>query len=130
MLKRCNTCGGEYEDRGADGMLYFHVCPPITRVRVKRDGEAQTVDLADLRDTDLVRVLRNNEPIETLHREIQPGDQRLGDVTRERPQARDENSAVIGGDEEDDDRMPKRRRRLKARGRGATDLPPKAPNAA
>lgn len=128
MLKRCNTCNGEYEDRSADGMLYFHTCPPITRVRVKRDGEARTVDLGELRASDTVRVLRNDQPIEILAGELQPTDQRIGDVAREWPDRRDENSALVAGEEEPDDRMPRRRRRLKARGRGVTDLPARAPN--
>lgn len=32
---KCNACGGEYDDVQADGVRYFHVCPPLQLVRVK-----------------------------------------------------------------------------------------------
>jgi len=123
MRKRCNTCGGEYDELTTDGMLYFHVCPPITRVRVIRDGQDQRVDLAELRATDRVRVRRDGATVEINADQMQPGDERIGDVTRPRADHRDENSATLGGEEEPDDRMPRRRRRLRARGRGVTDIP-------
>jgi len=25
---RCVTCGGEYDDESADGVPYYHACPP------------------------------------------------------------------------------------------------------
>src|SRR4051812_30964027 len=34
---KCNTCGGEYPPVQADGMEYYHVCPPIDCVKVQRD---------------------------------------------------------------------------------------------
>lgn len=121
-LKRCNTCGGEYDDVLRDGLLYFHTCPPITRVRVLRDAQRQVVDLADVRPTDTVRAQRGARDIEVLVSELQPDDVRLGDVQRERPDRRDENAAPAGGEEEPDPRVPRGRRLLKARGRGTTAI--------
>lgn len=31
-MKRCNTCGGEYEPELPDGYTYYHRCPP-TRIK-------------------------------------------------------------------------------------------------
>lgn len=129
MPKRCNACGGEYEELTAEGLLYFHSCPPITRVRVIRNGQDQRVDLADLQPSDVVSIVREGEQLEIAVSELRAGDQRIGDVTRERPDRRDENSATIGGEEEADDRMPRRRRRIKARGRGVTDVARRDPDA-
>lgn len=118
--KRCNSCQGEYDDVGADGLLYFHSCPPVTRVRVTRDGQAQTVDVADVRPTDSVRVQRAGRAVDVVVSELQPDDVRLGDGTGERPDRRDENAALLGGEEEADARGREGRRRIKAIGRGAT----------
>lgn len=101
---RCISCQGEYDDVGADGVPYFHACPPIARVRIRRDGQALTVDLADLL----------------------PTDERIADVTRERPDRRDENTARAGGEEELD-RITGRRRKLRARGRGVTVIDDRDP---
>jgi len=35
---RCNTCRGEYDDVGADGVPYFHTCPPVVVVLIKDDA--------------------------------------------------------------------------------------------
>lgn len=35
---RCNSCQGEYDDIGADGVAYFHACPPVVIVRVRDDA--------------------------------------------------------------------------------------------
>jgi hypothetical protein len=29
MATKCLTCAGVYSHLGADGMLYFHTCPPV-----------------------------------------------------------------------------------------------------
>lgn len=28
MRAQCNSCGGEYDTAGKDGVGYFHTCPP------------------------------------------------------------------------------------------------------
>ena len=114
--KRCESCQGEYHDVGADGMLYFHVCPPITRVQVTRGGSVRTVDLADLQPTDTVTVQRGRNQVAILVSALQADDVRVGDTTGARPEARDENTAPVGGTLEG-------RRRIKAPGRGATTIP-------
>jgi hypothetical protein len=118
---RCNSCQGEYDDVSEDGVPYFHACPPVLRVRVTRDGQAQTVDLADVRPTDTVLVRRGDQELEVPAGELQRDDVRVGDVTRERADRRDENTARVGGDEELD-RTTGRRRKLRARGRGVTEI--------
>lgn len=53
---RCNTCGGRYEDVLADGMRYFHVCPPLTLTELK-DG---------LRDRSIVLPVRAAATVDEL----------------------------------------------------------------
>lgn len=120
---RCNACRGEYADAGADGILYFHTCPPITVVRVQRGGQWTRVPLADLRPTDTIRVRRGDAEVETLVSAQLPGDVRLGDRQRPRPagEHRDENSAIAGGELEG-------KRRIKAKGQGRTEIPAPPPS--
>jgi hypothetical protein len=51
---QCNTCQGEYDELGADGMLYFHACPPLHRARVRREGQELELEASELRETDEV----------------------------------------------------------------------------
>lgn len=50
---KCNACGGEYEDPLPDGMRYFHTCPMLDRVRVRRDGQAIDIDPKDQQPADV-----------------------------------------------------------------------------
>jgi len=58
-MKACLTCGGRYEPLQRDGTLYFHVCPPLPKVRVERLGAERVVDPADVAigDTELEHVV-------------------------------------------------------------------------
>lgn len=33
-MVKCNACNGTYEPIGADGVRYFHVCPPLSAVEL------------------------------------------------------------------------------------------------
>ena len=72
----CNTCGGRYDDVLADGLRYFHACPPRRRARVRRGAAELVVDLD----------------------QVLPGDVWLDDVTDERPDRRDENVPSTRGE--------------------------------
>jgi hypothetical protein len=115
--RRCNACNGEYEDIGLDNMPYFHACPPVTVARVTRAGRSQTVPVSDVRATDQIVVLRNNQQTTIAAGDIQPTDTRIGDELAPRANARDENSALIGGEVEGT-------RRIRRIGAGATTLDP------
>lgn len=92
MRMICNSCRGEYDDVGPDGVLYFHACAPIIRARVRRaDGTTAVVDPANVRQDDA----------------------RIGDVVEERPDKRDENTARRDGDDP-------RQRVIRSEGKGAT----------
>jgi hypothetical protein len=70
---RCNVCQGEYDDILSDGMIYFHVCPPITVVVVRLpSGEERELPLGDLPT-------------------LPPGFEEVRREVRPRPGARDEN---------------------------------------
>lgn len=52
---RCNTCNGEYDDVGVDGMRYFHACPPVPAALVQHlDGSRSIVALAKDYGTDVL----------------------------------------------------------------------------
>lgn len=52
---RCIACGGEYDEIGADGMLYFHTCPPVTLVTTKdHNGQVTEQPLRALVGIELV----------------------------------------------------------------------------
>ena len=99
MAKQCTACGGVYEPLGADGVAYYHVCPPVTRVPVLRAGVAQLVDLAAVKLVDVVVVQRAGAKVQVAVALLAPGDVRLGDVHVERPDHRDETivPAVVAG---------------------------------
>ena len=75
---RCNICQGEYDDVGADGVPYFHACPPIARVRIRRDGpgaDRRTWPSAPDRRTPRGRHARARRPARRDHgaRRREPG---------------------------------------------------------
>ena len=88
---RCNSCGGEFESLLGDGMIYFHACPPITRVRVKRGAAWVMLPLQAVQPTDTIAVTRGGVTVETTVALVQPGDVRLGDDAAPRANARNEN---------------------------------------
>jgi hypothetical protein len=45
---KCKTCLGEYNDVCADGLAYYHTCPPVTI------GPGQTQERANKRDENIV----------------------------------------------------------------------------
>ena len=45
MIKyKCNSCLGEYSDTCADGLAYYHACPPV---QIKEDVYAERSDKRD-----------------------------------------------------------------------------------
>lgn len=88
---KCQSCNGVYESLGPDDVPYTHACGPVTRVAIERGGVAQLVDLAAVRDTDVLTVQRNGAEVQVSVKETQPDDVRIGDVTAPRPNARNEN---------------------------------------
>lgn len=39
-MQKCSTCGGIYDPLLPDGMLYFHACPPVPKLKVLQPGGA------------------------------------------------------------------------------------------
>lgn len=120
MATQCTTCGGIYEPVGADGCAYFHTCPPITYAAVVRNGKAGLVSIQKLAADDLITVERDGAAVQIAAGNMLPGDVRLGDVSRPRPNARNENvtTAIVDGA-----RTPT----IIAEGAGAVELPAIAP---
>jgi len=47
MRIRCKCCLGEYDDVLADGMRYFHVCPPLSSAELRELLERDELALPD-----------------------------------------------------------------------------------
>lgn len=97
-MKKCNTCGGEYEPVQPDGSSYFHACPPVPEYF---DGNGTPID----RDT-ATSLMKAGQ----------------GHYVRyvDRLNKRDENPPVT--------RDAKGKVTMKAEGAGASDIvPPRAP---
>lgn len=45
MALQCRACGGVYEPEQAGGMLYFHVCPPLSLAELESAVETSAVVL-------------------------------------------------------------------------------------
>jgi hypothetical protein len=113
MRNKCNTCGGEYDTVLTDGSLYFHVCSPETLVTIERAGAPLEVPIADVRPDDLITVLRAGASAKVAAGAMQPDDVRIGERSRTRAEARNENI---------DPRAKPGARVAFAEGRGATQI--------
>jgi antitoxin (DNA-binding transcriptional repressor) of toxin-antitoxin stability system len=116
-MVKCLSCGGTYEPIGADGLRYYHACPPVTRRHVVRAGAPLDVPLDEVQPTDTVTVLRAGAPVAVLVSALTKDDTIVGDTQAPRPNARDENIApgfVY------DERDPRRPAPMKAPGLGTT----------
>lgn len=52
MIKyTCNSCGGVYADTSADGVRYFHACPPVL------NEKSEPVERSDKRDENVGKKL-------------------------------------------------------------------------
>lgn len=113
---RCNSCQGEYDDRAPGGQDYYHTCPPVTHLRVRRGGNIHVVPLTDVRPPDEIEVDRAGVRVWIDPTTMLPGDARLGDTTVARPagEHRDENTShyvEVSG---------KKQRVIKGEGKGRT----------
>ena len=54
---QCITCGGRYFDKGTDGVLYFHVCPPLPP-----DKNGVTASRPDYRNENLTQQKPSMKP--------------------------------------------------------------------
>ena len=58
---RCNSCQGEYSDRLADGMRYFHACVPVKNPDYQpspgqpKFDQREMLERADKRDENVVQ---------------------------------------------------------------------------
>ena len=89
-MKLCQACSGTYEPIGADGVRYFHTCPPVVCLVVTRDGVRKTVRLADVQKTDLVKVRRDDAIVDVAVSDRVAHDVFVEQHEQPRPNARDE----------------------------------------
>lgn len=115
----CKSCGGTYDPIGADGMAYFHSCPPLSLPELKaaltggavRLSAAFAQRLKAAQDADAARPPDAAGPLAV--------DELLATIVVERPNKRDEN--ILGGRGDD-------RHDLRAEGAGVDAAAAPAPD--
>lgn len=60
-MNKCNTCNGTYEPIGADGLQYFHVCPPLSVLELTAAVAAAKVVLPGGETPDIAVTRRSYE---------------------------------------------------------------------
>jgi len=113
---RCNTCRGEYDDVGADGVLYFHSCPPVTLVAVTDDkDQARELPLRALAGITLVASAEARA--DAIKADADPSSVYIERARRAAPRkdARDERTLRREGEKGE-------RRILYAEGKGRTEI--------
>lgn len=115
---RCNTCRGEYDDTSADGIAYFHVCPPVVLVRARFDDG--TIGTSPLRAYRGLTIAPDQAAKDALVAGGTPGVDIVVELARRtapRLDARDENTLRRDG-------KAGELRVLKAEGTGTTAIAP------
>ena len=87
---RCRACGGRYQETLEDGTEYYHACPPVVHVHVRRSGLESDVPLDRVRPFDEVQVRRSGAIVWTLVNAMLLIDERLGDTSVPRVPRRNE----------------------------------------
>lgn len=121
-MVKCNTCGGVYEPTLADGMQYFHACPPLSEAEKRAALDAGTLILsrAAARRLEVAEAEDGKAPVAAG--EPSRVDRVLAELVIERPRKRDEN--IVPGAFDDGERT-----RIKAEGAGVTELDPDSDDA-
>lgn len=90
-MQKCNACGGTYEPVSADGVPYFHVCPPSSVADVRAAIKAGHSPLTPGQTKQLAAFDAIPPPHPTPPDYVPPGDVYLQSINVARPQARNEN---------------------------------------
>jgi hypothetical protein len=88
---RCKTCGGEFDDTGADGMAYYHVCPPLSIGEMKDALAQQALPLTARQVKALQDARAADDVFGSKEGETSRADALLATFVFERPRARNEN---------------------------------------
>lgn len=117
-MVKCNACGGTYAPVLADGMLYFHVCPPLSVPELRAAITAKTLALNPSAQARYDQAVRDDqttpEPADSPSRV----EQFLATLSVTRPNARNEN--VTQHPTKPDETIPI------SEGAGVVELPPAA----
>lgn len=115
-MVECQTCGGRYEPVLADGLQYFHACPPLAvhEIKARLDDGTLRLSRADAARLQAAQDADRADPPEVDADSRADGFLRT--LTIERPEKRDENVRPGAADKRPADR-------IKAAGRGVVDVP-------
>lgn len=90
-MRKCLSCGATYEPVLADGMLYFHTCPPFSAPELRKALDAGTVRLTAAQQAALdAAILRDQDKLPAPGTQSQ-ADQVFASFVVVRPGHRDEN---------------------------------------
>lgn len=71
MLK-CNACGGVYDPLPADGLRYFHACPPLSVIELTAAVDAGKVQLPPQETPELAVQRRSYERVNKRDESVVP----------------------------------------------------------
>lgn len=72
-MVKCNSCGGTYEPVLADGMQYFHACPPLSAPELQAAVDAGDVELPKGETVDDAIARRTYERANKRDENVVPG---------------------------------------------------------
>lgn len=126
-MVKCLSCGAVYDPVLADGMLYFHACPPFSTHELRAAIAAGTVRLTATQQAALDAALQRDQDKLPLPGTESQADQVFASFVVQRPGHRDENiDAEKAKAAREDDGTLKRGRTaadvMKAPGAGIVEL--------
>jgi hypothetical protein len=90
-MRSCRSCRGTYQPVGADGVRYFHVCPPLAIHELQAARAARTLVLSRAQQRQLNAADAADRATPPAPGELARVDQVLGTFVIERVNHRDEN---------------------------------------
>jgi len=95
-MVKCNVCGGVYEQKLADGTMYFHACPPLSEAEIRTQLQQKTLQLTPAQQKLLDDAAKLDADPNAPKVDRSRVDQAISSLTIERPNKRDENVAGVG----------------------------------
>lgn len=91
----CETCHGEYDDLGADGLRYFHACPPLSPRELREAIDNKTIRLTREQRAQLDAAAKADGATPATEGAPTRVELVLASLQIERPDKRDENVASV-----------------------------------
>jgi hypothetical protein len=91
VMMQCRTCGGVYDQVGADGLTYYHACPPLSIAELRDALAKKTLTLSPQQQQRLDAATQLDAQTPLPADSPSRVESFLASLTVERPNKRDEN---------------------------------------